>query len=782
MKPIIRNFLSVIRRFKLAMVLNILGLSVAFAAFMVIMIQLDYDFGFDKFHKNSDKIYRMEFTQQTKTQAIICRPLAERFFESSPHIVAGALTNPFLGKTFFHVENNGIRNSFEENSIAVSPEYTDVFTFDFVEGDKNALKTPGNVIIPLSLSHKLFGNESAVGKQLILNESNQTVGAVYRDFPVNTIVNNCIYFAMSQNENKQNWGNWNYHVYIRVDDSSNVPLLFDNFKRNFDIKAVFGENFDWDKDGINIRLTALPDIHYETDATYDKTPKASRQTLMVLFAIAIVIIVIAAINFTNFSTALTPMRIKNINTQKVLGARRSTLRMSIIAEAVIISLLSYFIAIGLIYSFNDTSLAKLVSADLSITAHPLIIGGTALIAFFAGLFAGLYPAFYMTSFAPALVLKGSFGLSLKGKKLRNTLIGIQFIASFALIIGASFMYLQNYFMQNSPLGYDKDELITVNIGKIQKSRDALTNKLKAYSGIEDVTFGESLLSSSDQYMGWGREYKGEQISYQTLPVHYTFLKVMGIDVTEGRDFRAEDANTRRGVYIFNETAHKQYKLELNTAIDSSEIIGFMPDVKFASFRTAVTPMAFYVWGTENWGQQPNNAYIKVKAGTDLRAAMSYIRATLSEFDPEYIFNVRFYDEVLQRLYEKEASLSSLISLFSLVAIFISIVGVFGLVVFDSECRRKEIGIRKVLGASTTGIIMMFNKAYFKILLICFVVAAPLAWYAVHRWLENFAYKTPMYWWVYLLALAVVGIITACTVTFQNWRVANDNPVKAIKIE
>ena len=225
-------------------------------------------------------------------------------------------------------------------------------------------------------------------------------------------------------------------------------------------------------------------------------------------------------------------------------------------------------------------------------------------------------------------------------------------------------------------------------------------------------------------------------------------------------------------------------MELGTQIDGGgEIIGFMPDVKFASFRTAVEPMAFFVWGTDNWGTLPNNAYIKVKAGTDMRAAMSHIRATFAEFDSEYtFFEVRFFDEVLQRLYEKERSLSSLISLFSMIAIFISIVGVFGLVVFDSECRRKEIGIRKVLGASVIDIVVMFNKAYFKILIVCFVVAAPLAWYTVNRWLENFAYKTPMYWWVYLLALVVVGIITVATVTFQNWRVANDDPVKAIKTE
>jgi len=285
-------------------------------------------------------------------------------------------------------------------------------------------------------------------------------------------------------------------------------------------------------------------------------------------------------------------------------------------------------------------------------------------------------------------------------------------------------------------------------------------------------------------MGWGLRYKGEGIQFQCLPVHHTFLKVMGIEIIEGRDFKAEDHKMQNGVYVFNETARKKYNMELGTRIESiqGEIIGFIPDIKFTSFRNTVVPMAFYAWGTEYWGNRAYTMYIRVKAGADKRAAMSHVRSTLAEFDPNYTFEVRFFDEVLQRLYEKEIALNSLITLFSLLAIFISIVGVFGLVVFDSECRRKEIGIRKILGASTIGIIIMFNKAYIKILLICFVLAAPLAWYAVTRWLENFAYKTPMYWWVYLLAFVVVGVITAATVTFQNWRVANDNPVNAIKME
>ena len=797
MKPLIRNFLSVIRRFKMALALNIFGLSVAFAAFMVIMIQVNYDLSFDKCHKDYDRIFRMEIIVPmlaSERIPIFPRPFAEQFFESSPHIVAGALSIHSMtavmgtGEASFHVETEGERNYFKEKSVVVTPDFFDVFTFDFVDGSTDVYIAPGNVFIPLSMARKIFGNEPATGKQIVHGQwGNQTVQGVYRDFPKNTIIENCMYFAMNPEENKTSWGNWQYNAFIRVNDASNVPLLVDNFMKNLDFQTAFETpDFDLETSGVRMYLTPLADIHYLNDIQYDFAPKASGQTLMILFAIAIVIIAIAAINFTNFSTALTPMRVKNINTQRVLGARRSALRLALVFEAVIISFLSYLVALIFVDLFSSTPLAKFVDADLSFAAQLSVIGGTAVVALLAGAIAGAYPAHYITSFAPVLVLKGSFGLSPKGKKLRTTLIGIQFVASFALIIGASFMYLQNHFMRKSDLGFDKDNLITVDISKIQRSRDAFTNQIKAYAGVENVTYGQSLLSGFDGYMKWGRKYKGNNMMFSVLPVDYTFLQMMGIEISEGRDFRQGDANTEQGAFVFNEAARKEFNLELNTSIEGwpgAEIIGFMPDIKFTSFRMAVEPMAFIVFGENGRNDiDLRYAYIRLNKSANERAALSYVNATLAEFDADFTFDVRFYDEVLKRLYEKETALCSLITLFSLLAIFISIVGVFGLVVFDSESRRKEIGIRKVLGASTMGIIIMFNKGYFKILVICFVIAAPMAWYAVTRWLENFAYKTPMYWWVYLLAFVAVGIITAATVTFQNWRVASDNPLNAIKTE
>ena len=791
MKTILRNFFSVLRRFKAASVLNVLGLSIAFVAFMLIMMQVNYDYTFDCSHRNADAIFRVDIVHGSKgSQAIICRPFARAFTESSPHIKGGCLLNAWVGSPFFYVEQNGQRTGYRENAWEVTPGLLDVIHFDMLEGTAQALDEPGSVILPESMAKKIFGNETAIGKQLIapnVEMNAQIIKGVYKDFPRNSALQNVIYVAMNPKENYDNWGNWNYFFFVRLDDPANKENVLDNFKSNFNAKEVFGNEFEWGgEESFDLRLTSLPDVHFLNNVDFDSMPKASRQTLLVLFSIAFVIIIIAGINFTNFSTALTPMRIKSINTQKVLGSSDRMLRGSLLVEAVGVSMFAYLLSLLFLYVIPKTPVASLVDADISFGAQPMIIAGTAVIAVIVGVLAGLYPSYYVTSFPPALVLKGSFGLSLAGRRMKSVLVGIQFVASFILIIGSLFMYLQNRYMQNAPLGYDKEEMIIVHLNnKINKDRDAFTNQLKSFSGVEDVTYSQFLLSSQDQYMGWGRDYNGKNINFQCLPVSSSFLKVMGIEVKEGRDFRPEDDQKETGCYIFNEKAKAQLELKLNEQIDGDEIIGFIPDIKFASFRQEVTPMAFYLWGKYQWGQEGNYynaAYVKFKAGSDLRAGMEHVRESLKKFDSEYPFVIRFYDEVLQHTYKKELKIGSLITLFSLVAIFISIVGVFGLVVFESEYKRKEIAVRKVLGSTTGEVLYMFNVSYFWILLICFVLGAPVAWYGVHRWLENFAYRTPMYWWVLPLAFLAIGMITFLTVTYQNWHVANENPVKNIKSE
>lgn len=790
MKTILRNIFDVSRRFKMATALNVLGLSIAFVAFMLIMTQVNYDQTFDQYQKNAPSIFRMDLVQDKGSQAIICRPFARAFTESSPYIEGGCIMAAWSDKLLFYVERDGQRVSYQEEAWNVSPGVLKVFHFDMEEGTDQSLDAPNSVIIPRSVAKKLFGDESAIGKQLISpvpRVEAKSIRGVYKDFPRNSSLRNVMYTSMHPKESYDDWENWSYAFFVRLDDPSHKEYVLDNFKKNFNAKEAFGDDlFGKGESHVDLRLTSLPDIHFLRNVDFDTLPKADRQTLLVLVSIAFVILIIAGINFTNFSTALIPMRIKSINMQKVLGCPDRTLRSGLLTEAVCTSVFAYLISLGLLFVVQQTRIASLVDADLSFGAQALVIAGTAAISVIVGVLAGLYPSYYITSFPPARVLKGNFGLSLSGRRMRSLLVGIQFVASFALIIGSWYMYLQNDYMQHAPLGYDKDGVIIAHLNNaINENRDAFTNQLKTFADVEDVTYSQFLLSSQDQYMGWGREYNGKSIHFQCLPVSSSFLQVMGIEVKEGRDFRLEDDLKETGCFIFNEKARAQYNLKLDEKIDGSEIIGFIPDIKFSSLRQEVSPMAFYLWGKYQWGQEGNYydvAYVKFKAGSDLRAGMEHVRGSLAKFDDEYPFDVRFYDEVLQRTYEKELKIGFLIAQFSVLAIFIAMVGVFGMVVFESGYRRKEIAVRKVLGATTGQILHRFNMDYLKLLLIGFTLGTPMAWYGVQRWLENFAYSTPMHGWVLPVAFLIVGGLTIVTVTFLNWKVASENPVENIKSE
>ncbi|WP_347394780.1 ABC transporter permease, partial [Parabacteroides leei] len=541
MKTILRNFISVLRRFKMATLLNVLGLSIAFTAFMVIMMQVNYDYTFDSCQPEANSIYRMDMDFQGSMSAVISRPFARGFTESSPHVKAGMIMSSWNSELFYSVEQGGERKNFKDPVVNTTSGITRVFHFDMVEGNETALDQPETAIIPESMARRLFGNESAIGKRLMSAESENTlatISGVFKDFPRNSSVRNIIYRQMSDKENYNEYGNQNYFFFFRLDDPSNIEVVKDNFKKNFDASLQFGKDFKWEKDGIELRLTPLPKLHFLTNVSFDSMPKASRQTMHVLFAIAFVILLIAGINFTNFSTALTPMRIKSINTQKVLGSPDSVLRTSLLAEAVIVSIMAYLISLGLLFVAGHTFVASLVDADMSFSVQSVLIMTTAVIAVAVGVLAGIYPACYITSFPPALVLKGSFGLSPKGRVLRSALVSIQFVASFILIISSLFMYLQNRYMQNTPLGYDKDELIVIELNsKVNKNQSVLTSEVKSFSGIEDITYAEQVLSSRDFYMGWGRMYKDQDINFQCIPVSPSFLRVMGIEVTDGRDFR-----------------------------------------------------------------------------------------------------------------------------------------------------------------------------------------------------------------------------------------------------
>lgn len=790
MRLIIRNFIRIFQRFKLAMGLNLLGLAVAFVAFLLLMMQWNYDREFDRHDPNAEYIYRIDMGGGDRGKlAVICRPLAEMLMQSSPHIQAGCLLNSWEFEPVLTVEQNGVRNTFKESMMSVSDGFTDVFHFDLVEGEVKSLADMKHILIPLSVSQKWFGNESAVGK-MVFNEmgNSLTVCGVYRDFPKNSTIGNIIYGSMG-NENKQEWSNWNYNFYIRTDlkDTRAVQELIDSYLNREDVK----NSDERLADGVELFAVALPDIHSYEPVLYDNTPRTSKQTMMLIFSIAIVILLIAGINYTNFSTAISPLRMKNINTQKVLGATSGELRRDLLTESVIVSLFAYLLGILILWNLEQTALNQLVKADIHIWNHPFLLLITAGIAIVLGLLAGLYSAYYTTSFEPALVLKGSFGLSPKGRMLRNLLMGFQFIASFALIIGSLFMYLQNRYTHTASLGYDKEALIVSDLSwNSKKSCTVLENQLKTHPEIAEVTFTQHPFAmEGDVYMNWGREYKDKDISFNVLCVSPSFPDVVGLKPKEGRNFREGDQQMKFGAFLINEKMQKEYGIQVGDMIDSMQVVGVVPDYIYGSMRRSITPTALMVYGKQmiEWnGGSPENTYaymyVKTQKGVNLDDALHIVRGELEKVDPDYPFDVRFFDDVLNQLYKNEQRLTTLITLFSLLAVFISVVGVFGLVVFDSESRRKEIGVRKVLGSTTGEILWMFNKNYLRILVVCFIIASPFAWYGVNGWLQNFAYKIPIYWWVFLIAFLLVSVVTLLTVTYQNWHAANENPVNSIKNE
>lgn len=776
MKTIIRNFFSVIRRFKMATLLNILGLSVAFTVVIVILMRVDYDLSFDSNQKHADEIYRINVDISGRRIAILPRPLVEGFKSYSPHVKSAAIANALFSQmkdVFLGVEREGMKHYYAEKIMDVTEEFFDVFTFDMAEGVVDKIKEPQTAIIPRSMAEKMFGKESPIGKKLTQDEFSVTIGGVYHDFPENSSTPNWIYIRMSDDESKDNWGSYNFQAYVRMDTSVSAQEIWDAY-----IAELGPERFKDMGGEVSFEVVPIRDIHF-TQLDFDTVEKTSMQMIWVLLAIAFVILLIASINFTNYSIALTPLRIKSINTQKVLGATEPQLRGSLVMEAVITCLLAWGISILLTYLLGMTSLTQVIGVDMTLALHVPVILIVGAIALLVGLFAGIYPAFYITSFAPALVLKGSFGLSPKGRQLRNALVGVQFVASLALVAIVLFMYLQMNFMQKSSLGFDKEQIIVSHMNKaLINTKNSLRNELTANPHIEGVGFAFDLLSAGDHFQTWGRKLNEQQIMFQYLQVDTAFLSVMGIPVLEGRNLRSTDDAYAKQV-IFNEKAQKDYNISVGDKGESElEVIGIVPDITITSMRKSVQPMAFGILPED----QGNYVYIRTKAGSNHAETMRFVRSTLENLSPGYPFNVRFFDEVINTAYNTEGHTTSLITWFSLIAVLISMVGVFGLVVFESEYKRKEIGVRKVLGSTTTQILSMFNLRYVRILSICFVVAVPIAWYAVSRWLEGFAYRTPIYWWIFLLSFLLISAITIATVTFQSWRVADANPIDSLKTE
>ena len=785
-------------------ILNVLGMAVAFAAFYIILVQVNYDLNFNKGIKDSEKVFVLSVNAQGEAKynsLYYCRPLAEMIMQSSPNIESGGIIN--LTQTAdesFWIDRDGEKEVLTMNHTDISGTALKVAGFEAIEGSLDEVINRNTLAISESSAKKF---DLKVGMSLGQGTNARTIVAVFKDMPDNSHFKDLDLLSNMGDRSIENFTEWGFSYFVKLHDASQVEEMEQELAeviRRYYMEKFFGslpspeelgmtqEEFDKEvNDMLNMAVAdfiPLESLYYNNA----QLERGNRTTTLILLVVGILIVGIAFINYINFFFAQIPERIRSVNTKKVLGCTRRELIFSTVTESLTLIIFAIVLASVFVMLFNMSQLTHLINADSNFRTNIGVAMLTVITALVISIVSSLYPAFYITSFEPALVLKGSFSGTKTGQRLRYILIGLQFIISIVLIICSGFINIQRDYMVNFDMGFDKEHLLYVRTTNyIGYNAEAVEERLKTDPQIADVTWAAGELLAEER-MGWGRQYNGQNINFECYPVAYDFPEFMGIDIMEGRTFLPEDNHSETGVFIFNDAARKKYGFTLEDKVSGhiteTDIVGFCENFSFQSLKHEVRPFALYIFGTKPWWY-PTTAFIRVSAGADYQAVMKHIASVLSEWEynisPEE-WQICFFDDNLNATYRKEQALSQLISLFTLVAIIISLMGVFGLVMFETQYRRREIALRRVNGATVRDILEMFCSRFVKIVLVCFAVAAPVSWIIVERYLATFAHRCPVYWWVFLLALLAVLLVTVGVVLLRCWHAATADPAEALKSE
>ena len=790
-----------LRRYTASSVLNIIGMALAFASAYIILVQVNFDMSYDRKIPNAENIYRMDKPSLIKEgmwSTLNNRYDPSEVCEHVPGIIGVTSMSLYRADIAFRfvINRPNGSNTLKAKVAQIERSGLDVFSFTAVAGLFDQFIGPSTAVVSASYAkqHGLTVGDVLHSKTTNANygldaKTPVTIVAIYKDFPAPGEFSEYNLFLGMLPKELTERGNYSYRAFVRLQDGVSPTMVTNTINNLVRLSAerqgISPERMDLALRMASVRLSNLKDLYFLNNIEYAGIT-GNRSTTYTLLGVAILIIVIACINFFNFFLALAPARIRAFNTRKVFGGSNLRLRLGVMTETLGLIILALLIGAVLVLLFADSSLADYLT--ISVFAPNNLILAMALIslALLLGVLISLYPAYYITSFPPALVTKGDFQASPSGVLIRNILIGIQFVISTALIIVALFINLQHRYMMNYDMGFNKDEILTVQMKSFQSyaAIDAFTAKLKQSPMIIDAAFATGDFVSSEKSHAIYK-YNDKMVGYAYYFVSWNFLKVMGIDVVEGRDFTKDDEK-RNGVYICNEEAKRQLELKLDQELPGhngqAPIIGFCKDFHSKPLQYGLEAFAFYVMGAHPW-EYPSHAYIRVAAGTNYRDAMDYIHKTVLEFDPslnDNMIQVQMFDDELEVYYEAEERLAKLITIFTLLSVVISIIGVFGLVLFETQYRRKEIGIRRVHGASVQSILKMFNLQFLRITLICAAVAIPISYYFVNRWLTGFTARMPMSWWVFALAVVIICLIVVGTVTARSWKAANENPINSIQ--
>lgn len=790
-----KSLLYLFRRYRLATLLNLFGLGVAVATFYLFMTQVIYNRTYNYNIKDHDRTFRLEVKTalfDNKWGCHLCRPY-EEIIKEIPH-VEQTVNMAFNRQTNVTVGENTINVLY----IGMSKPGVEFFCGKLLYGSSKTWDYGATAIVNRSTAGKLFGTDKAVGKTFTLKENGVdkpiTVVGVSEDMPDNCSIGNGLYMC----ENPKDAGDaseWSFNIFVRLDNPANKAAVERAFKKEVMRQTGYTDEKKFDKEyGQSFRLTPVDDIYFSGVGLGDK---GNRNLVNVLTVASVFILFIALLNLLNFTLSEVPMRIRSINTRRVMGASQSSLRLQMIMENVGIAFIGLLIAFLIVMGFQRSETCmNLVSGDISFGANAMLTTVMAVAALAVGALSAVVPAWYSTSFTPAMVLKGSFGLSPRGRKLRMAIMGVQFCVAFVLAIYIGVMASQSNYIFNSDYGFAKNEVLFTGLtAEACQKKAAIRAELQKLPYVESVGYAQDAIGAGDQYMGWFRGNGDKSMNMQVMLCDPGYLRTMGLKIEEGRDFKESDSQT--GAYILNRTMMDKYKwLHVGDSIGSRSewgddnylIVGVCNNFRMKSVRNdnSILSVAFLVLdplAMNRIGDRCYNLFVRVAEGHDKIEAKRGIEKVLNRLDASYgDYKMKFFDDALQRTYVDEFRFISQVKLFAIICIIITIIGVFSLTMFETEYRRKEIGIRKVMGSSVGAVVRLFAVRYSVPLVASFVIAAPLGYWLSRQWLQSFAEHTPIYWWLFPLSFVGVSAVVILTVVAQSWRVATENPVESIKTE
>ena len=781
--------------------INIFGLAVGMACSLLIFLFVRDERSYDRFHKNAENIYRVvkDFVNDDGTRlpdATTPPALATAMQAVLPEVTAVTRVFPNWGATY--LVKYGEKRISEEKIYRVDSSFFDVFTFPFIRGDKNnVFKSLNSIILTETSARRYFGDSDPMGKILSLEPlGDMMVTGVLKDVPPNSHFHFDFLISIRKIAGNidEDWGFYNFYTYTKLKPGTNVSAITKKIqdiykKANTDPTNIF-------------YVQPLTSIHLNSNLKWELEANSDELYVYVFTVIGLFILLIAGINYINLSTAKASVRAKEIGVRKVSGAFRSALISQLLVESVITCFLACLFAIVFAQLLLPVA-NSLTLKELTVIGNPGVLVYLLIGVILLGMIAGFFPAIYLSSFQPITVLKGLKLKETGALNLRKALVVVQFAISIVLIIGALIISQQMKFLQSAKLGLNKDQVVVIkNAGALSANdRAAFQNTLRQLPGIKNIATSDGVLGGQN----WtnGMSVKGSENSQLVnfLSVGYDFMNVLGIEIREGRGFSSQfPADTLNngipggpleqniGSIILNETAIRH--LGVGSPAVGKEIlwgndrdtmyyvtlVGVAKDFHFTSLRNEIKPFGFV-----NTPQRVANFTIKISP-TNIQSTLQEIEKVWQDLSGGRAFEYSFLDDTYAKLYQSESRFHKLFISLVVLGIIIACLGLLGLATFAAQQRVKEIGIRKVLGASVANVTLLLSRDFLKLVVIAIAIAIPVGWYSMNKWLQDFAYRISVEWWVFLLAAIISLAIAFLTISFQAIKAATANPVKSLRTE